>query len=369
MRKVGFALVFFSLWTALCLPASPVRADGADAAAPPAAEETPDVVAMGVGVLAERAASHDAEEAQAERMLRRAYAARWERPVRYQEVRTIFSAGSSETVVRRIWWRPPASLRVEEEHDHGRRTLLWNEHGQWLYDSRFPYVLHIEGSRPTLPRGTPRLGAAFRPSLSREAWSTREVTGPGGRRMDLIERRLPDGGGRWWIDRDHGFPWKEEYFGRDGEPAAVIIRTDVEFDADLGDDVFEFEVPAGVEVLTDAGQWRQRVIVHGVRAEAPFGVALPVRLPPRFSLVAGRVTELNGKPAVHWQFFDGEKVLSLFQLPEETASRRREPALTVMRQDDTLVVSAVRRGHRFFVVGDVTVEDAQEMLDSLEDIE
>lgn len=375
MRKVRFALASLSFLFALLLFAVPALAQADDAAAPAetaqAAAEAPAGVTPGVDEAPEAAGEEDEAAAEPEKIVRRSFAARWERPIRYREMRTLFRKDKPETIERRIWWRPPDRLRVEEEDGRGRRVFLWNERGQWFFDSRFPYLLHIRVSRPGLP--LERLpfddeGAPRRPSPSREEWSKRELTGPGGRRMHVIEWCRPGGCSRWWIDRENSFPWMEEHFGPDGEPAALIIRTDVELDAALGDDVFEFEVPEGVEVLTNAQEWRQRVIVYGVRSEAPFPAALPTYLPAGYVLVGGRVIEINGLPAVHWQFFNGATVLSMFQLPEDGLFRPRPGGPIILRQGEATVVSVVRNGHRFFVVGDVNVGEAQRMLVSLEDL-
>lgn len=323
-------------------------------------------------LTASAAASADAEELDdltPAEIVRRANVVRWERPVHFREMRTMVQEGSSETVLRRIWWHPPARLKLEEEHDHGQRLFLWTDSEQWFYDSRFPYVLHIEGRRPTIPLGAPHGFGAPHP-FPKDEWSKSEGAGPGGRPARVIERRWPGGSSRWWIDGEHFFPWKEEHFGLDAGAAAVIVRSDVEFDPDFPDELFQFELPDDVEVVSNWREWRRQTIVHGVRAGAPFAVAVPLHVPEGYVLVDGGIVSVNGKPAVHWRFYDGQHLLSVFQLPEEGGRPpRREPALGVTVHDEVVVVTTVWQGHRFFVVGYVTTEEAREIFESLQSVD
>src|SRR5690606_13563366 len=92
---------------------------------------------------ADDAAAVDETEDPAE-IVRRSFAARWERPVRFREVRTLMRGDRAETMVRGGWWRPWTGRRVEGDYEQGRRMMWWSEDGQWLYDTRFPFALHIE---------------------------------------------------------------------------------------------------------------------------------------------------------------------------------------------------------------------------------
>ena len=91
-------------------------------------------------------------------LFHRAYVVRWERPIQFREVRTVVRHGASDTVVRQVWWRPWSELRVEEDHEQGRRIMLWNDDGHWMYDSRYPFVLHLESHRTAGPHG---IGAEY----------------------------------------------------------------------------------------------------------------------------------------------------------------------------------------------------------------
>lgn len=368
---------------------------------------------------ADDAAAVDETEDPAE-IVRRSFAARWERPVRFREVRTMMRGDRSETMVRRVWWRPWTGLRVEEDYEQGRRMMWWNEDGQWLYDTRFPFALHIEargldrlrvrgdaaapegegaaaGDGPHPGRGPHGIGLRVEPGpygagapelephgrgfmppvrtprfVTPDQWECRLEIGPGGRPVFVVERRGPGGVSRWWIDREHHFPWKEEHFGPDDELSAVIIRSDLELDADIEDEVFEFEAPEGVDVLRDPRDWRRRVVLHTVRERLPFRAALPRVVPEGFELIDGSVAWLQGQPALHWRFYDGQRLLSVFQLrlevPEGRFRGRQAPAPTVTQMEAGRVVGVVRDGFLFFVVGDVTTEEALEILESLEEV-
>src|SRR5690606_37631212 len=188
----------------------------------------------------------------------------------------------------------------------------------------------------------------------------------------VVERRGPGGVSRWWIDREHHFPGKEEHFAPGDELSAVIIRSDLELDADIEDEVFEFEAPEGVDVLRDPRDWRRRVVLHTVRERLPFRAALPRVVPEGFELIDGSVAWLQGQPALHWRFYDGQRLLSVFQLrlevPEGRFRGRQAPAPTVTQMEAGRVVGVVRDGFLFFVVGDVTTEEALEILESLEEV-
>lgn len=329
-------------------------------------------------------------------LVRRSYAARWERPVHFREVRTILRGDGSETVVRRVWWRPRHGFRMEEDYEQGRRTMVWNEGGQWLYDTRFPFALHVGRRAGPGPGGAAPHAVAPRDTEQDDAlreqgplgwgvdrplrtpgftlhgsWSSRPDVGPGGRPVYVVERRGRGVGSRWWIDREHHFPWKEEHYGPDDRLWAVILRSDVQFDADLSDELFTFDAPGGVDVLDEPREWRRRAVLHDMRGRAPFAAALPRFVPDGFELIDGDVARLQGRPVLHWRFYDGERLLSVFQMEAEPdrGGRRRSARPTVTFREEGTVVGAVRGGYLFFVVGDVTPEEAMAMLDSLEELD
>lgn len=315
-------------------------------------------------------------------LFHRAYVVRWERPIQFREVRTVVRHGVSDTVVRQVWWRPWTDLRVEEEHEQGRRIMLWNDDGHWMYDSRYPFVLHLESHHTAGPHGigadtiAPRPGERLPPTrapryIPNANWSSREDVGPGGRDVYVVERSGRGVESRWWIDRELHFPWKEEHFGPEQTLAAVVIRSDVKFDADIADEVFSFAEPTGVEVLNDPGEWRRRTVMHAVRERSPFPAAVPRFVPAGYALMDGDIARVDGKPALHWRFYDGERLLSVFQvqLGESEARRRRSPRPTVAIDQGRTVVGIVQQGYLFLVVGEVTPDEAMDILNSLEEVD
>lgn len=336
------------------------------------------VTSHGVHAISE--GQHDAEQ-----LLRLADDARWARPIRYREVRALFLHGGVQTNVRTVSWQPPFLLRLEEDYDEGRRLLIASESGQWLHDSRHPYVLSVNiVDIPPLIRAM-KLGAvtslddAFhgKPKdapgrrIGRREWSFTEAHGPGNRRVYVVES--DDGGARsrYWIDHEHYFPWKEEHYGPNDDLAAVIVRSDVEFAPVFDPVVFQFQRPDDAEIVTDVHDWRARTIIHDVRRRAPFPPAVPGYVPPGYAFIDGGIAAVDGKQAIHWRFYDGSHLLSVFQLvvPDGDHARRSVSSMERRRQydadGDMLIVSAVQRGYLFLIVGQLTRDEAESMLDHL----
>lgn len=300
--------------------------------------------------------------------------ARRERAIQYQEVRTLFRQTAPETVVRKVWWRPPSELRLEEEHEAGRRLLLWSGRSHSLLDSRFPFVLRVRWDKgpPMAPLATmsPRVGGTGEDDVSRVStvtWRLAGADGPGGRPVYVVEREFKHGLSKYWIDREHYFVWKEEHYSSNRELAAVIVRTDVDFAPDIPDETFRFEQPDEMEIISDIGEWRRRTLFYHLVEEAPFAPAFPDYVPSGYVLVDGAVVLLQEQPAVHLRFYDGVRLLSVFQLsPDETNPlARTTPELEQVEDADVLIVSGTRRGYLFFIVGQVSTAEAQKMLDHM----
>ncbi len=311
----------------------------------------------------------DAPWQQAQRLLREANTARWAGAITYKEMQMLFRRHGTETVAREIAWRPPAELRVEEEHEGGRRVAVWNGDEQWLYDSRVPYVLHTQEwtagwglLEPSLPV---RRGSA--PIHTAGLWTWGSAKGPGGRPVYLVEGGRPHAYSRYWIDEDTYFPWKEEHYGPGCELVGVVVRSDVDFDPELADDTFSFAPPPGTEVVDDPIAWSMRAIIYGLAPEAAIAPAVPGYVPPGYTLLSGGVTEVDGSPALHLRFHDGRQLLSLFQvLHGEASSFAGVSRVSDGRGAEVLVMGAVREGYLFLVVGDVTQAEAERILNNLE---
>ena len=320
------------------------------------------------------AAGEQQSAADALRLLRQAEEARWLQSVFYRELHTTFLRHGVKTVARAIAWRPPAELRVEEDHDDGRRIAVWNGEERWLYDSSSPYVLHTVAGAPGWDAVAPPLGFGRPAPPGRVApgqWAWSEAQGPGGRAVYLVEGGKPHAYSRYWIDQAHYFLWKEEHYGPGCQLVGVVVRSDLEFDPELPADTFEFEPPAGTQVVTDPITWRMRSLLHALSLHAPIPPAVPTYVPPGYMLTGGGVTEVDGSPALHLRFHDGQDLLSVFQVRagEETEA---SPLAGVARRvsdgrgAEVLVMGAVREGYLFLVVGDLTQAEAERILNNLE---
>ncbi|OUM93770.1 MAG: hypothetical protein BAA04_10750 [Firmicutes bacterium ZCTH02-B6] len=312
----------------------------------------------------------DAVWQQAQRLLRAAEEARWADAISYKELQMLFLRRGTETVTRSIAWRPPAELRVEEDHDGGRRIAVWNRDEQWLYDSRVPFVLHTEAGAAGLAVMEPPV--SMRPLVTAQAafghWGFTKSHGPGGRPVYVVEGGRHHAYSRYWIDEDNFFPWKEEHYGPGCELVGIIVRSDVDFDPELSDDVFRFEPPPGTEVIDDPVAWRVRSIIYGLAPQTAIDPAVPNYVPPGYTLVSGGITEVDGSPALHLRFHDGKQLLSLFQVLHEGA---RSLAGVTRRLSDgsgaeVLVMGAVKQGYLFLVVGDVSQAEAERILANLD---
>ncbi|HLT57900.1 MAG TPA: hypothetical protein VKZ69_03910 [Limnochordales bacterium] len=313
----------------------------------------------------------DAVRSQAEALLQAADEARWLQPVYYRELHMQFLRHGVETVARAIAWRPPAELRVEEDHDDGRRVAVWNGQERWLYDSRAPYVLHTPAEAPDRHLVARPLGAGPWPHPQRwkaVQWEWSEVQGPGGRPAYLVEGGKPYAYSRYWIDREHYFPWKEEHYGPGCQLVGVIVRSDVEFDPAFPPEAFHFEPPPGTQVVRDPVTWRVRSILHALAPHVPMPPAVPAYVPPGYRLTGGGITEVDGNPALHLRFYDGEDLLSVFQVLHDQASALAGMVRRVSdgRGAEVLVMGAVREGYLFLVVGDVSQAEAERILANLE---
>jgi len=312
--------------------------------------------------------------AEALRLLRQAEEARWLQPVFYRELQTTILRHGVETVARTIAWRPPAELRVEEDHDDGRRIAVWNGEERWLYDSRSPYVLHTEARAPGWDQVAPPLGFG-RPSphgrLTPGQWAWSEAQGPGGRAVYLVEGGKPYAYSRYWIDQVHYFLWKEEHYGPGCQLVGVVVRSDLDFDPELAPDTFAFEPPEGAQVVTDPITWRMRSLLHALSRHAPIAPAVPTYVPAGYMLAGGGITEVDGSPALHLRFHDGRDLLSVFQVLAGEASETSPLAGVARRVSDgrgaeVLVMGAVRDGYLFLVVGDLTQAEAERILSNLQ---
>src|SRR5690606_30268127 len=148
------------------------------------------------------------------------------------------------------------------------------------------------------------------------------------------------------------------------ELVGITVRSDVDFDPELGDDVFRFEPPPGTEVVNDPVVWRVRSIIYGLAPQAHIHPAVPTYVPPGYTLVSGGITQVDGSPALHLRFHDGKQLLSLFQVLHGEA---RSVAGVTRRLTDgsgaeVLVMGAVKEGYLFLVVGDVTQAEAERIL-------
>lgn len=356
-RGGGGALLSVALAILLALPAPGVQACGSSGAS------------TGTGHGVEPGAEPGGVEPA--RLLRQADAARWREPVAYREVHMMFLRQGIETVARAIAWRPPAELRVEEEHDDGLRVAVWNGEERWLYDSRSPFVLHTTAGAPAWETVAPPAGVR-RPPLSAGAtagqWGYREMQGPGGRPVYLVEGGKPYAYSRYWIDQAHYFPLKEEHYGPGCQLVGMIVRSDVEFDPSFSEDAFEFEPPPGTEVVHDPVTWRVRSILHALAVHTPIPPAVPTYVPPGYTLTGGGLTEVDGSPALHLRFHDGHDLLSLFQVLHGEASALAGVSRRVSdgRGAEVLVMGAVREGYLFLVVGDLTQAEAERILNNLQ---
>lgn len=294
-------------------------------------------------------------------VLQLAAIARAAHPAVYREIELRMLPRETEAVSRRVFWLPPDALRVEEEDARGRRVAVWNGVERWYFDSRFPYVLHVRvpGRMPPPP---PRLPAAH----PDDACSLTETWGPGGH-MYVVEHPRRHGRSVYWIDGEHFFPWKEEHYGPGRELLGVVVRSDLDMNPALTRDRFRFEVPPGAEVLEDPRVWRARVILHGLAGQVPFPPAEPGYVPSGYSLAGGGPTRIEGEPALHLRFSDGRRLLSLFQVPRDGLPEARPGwrRVTDARGEEVLVLTAVRDGFVFLVVGDLAPGDAQRMVDTL----
>jgi len=309
-------------------------------------------------------------EHQAERLLEHADLARWSEPISYKEMHMLFLRHGTEVVAGAIMWRPPWDLRVEEERDGGRRIAVWNDQEHWLYDSRLPYVLHtgLDVSGLNAPEPPTGLRRPLSPAHKAVHWAWGRSQGPGGRPVYVVEGGRSNAYSRYWIDEDNYFPWKEEHYGPGCELVGVIVRSDVDFDPELGDELFRFEPPQGTEVIEDPWAWRLRSLVYGLGQKMAMAPAVPAYVPPGYTLVGGGTTVVDGQPALHLRFHDGQRLLSVFQMRIDEAGSISAITQRVAdgRGTELLVSGTVHNGYLFLVVGDLTPAEAERILAKME---
>lgn len=252
----------------------------------------------------------------------------------------------TEDVVR-VWVEGSGRIREEVLESESRRGSVTVVDGDswWTYDPDRGVLRHEGGEDHSV--GTYDVASFLDPSvliphLDFGAIVSGEVDGRTCWMVDATPRRtlhedwfpglpLVVGGDsyRLWVDRERGTALRIEAFWG-GQPFSIREATDVVFDADLNDELFEFDPPSDMEVFATSDQPDIRdVSIEEAARFAPFTVLRPTRLPQGsrievwFSAGGGFLAE---EPSVSIRAWD-EEDHRLVTILETAAGDAREDAL------------------------------------------
>ncbi len=148
-----------------------------------------------------------------------------------------------------------------------------------------------------------------------------------------------------WLDRWNFMPLKIETY-QDGELLMSMEYQDIEFNVDIPNSTFEFEIPEGATVeSTDETAAPATMTIEEAQAEVSFDIKEPVYLPPGYevdSVMVASVSISEDGVAITYPNATDENALSaqltVVQLVESAYNESAEPPMSPEGDNETITV-------------------------------
>ncbi len=117
-----------------------------------------------------------------------------------------------------------------------------------------------------------------------------------------------------WVDRQNSVELKTQRFDSRSNVKSSVYFTSITFNPSFTPGLFEFEPPAGVQVV-ESQRPSERMTLEQAQKRAGFSAVLPDYLPPGYSFRRDQVAviDVGGKPTLWLSFSNGVETFSLFQ--------------------------------------------------------
>ena len=145
-----------------------------------------------------------------------------------------------------------------------------------------------------------------------------------------------------WLDRWNWMPLKIETY-QDGELLMSMEYQDIEFNVDIPNSTFEFEIPEGATVeSTDETAAPATMTIEEAQAEVSFDIKEPVYLPPGYEIENVAVTpvseSVDGVVLIYANATDENMLSTMVQLVESAYNESAEPMPMLEGDNETITV-------------------------------
>ncbi len=145
-----------------------------------------------------------------------------------------------------------------------------------------------------------------------------------------------------WLDERNWMPLKIETY-QNGELLMSMEYQDIEFNVDIPNSTFEFEIPEGATVeSTDETMTPATMTIEEAQAEVSFDIKEPVYLPPGYEIENVAVTpvseSVDGVVLIYANATDENMLSTMVQLVESAYNESAEPMPMLEGDNETITV-------------------------------
>jgi len=257
---------------------------------------------------------------------------------------------NDETMVMDYAYKQPNMIRMEymEPSEVAGQVMVSNGTYIWMYDPSENLVK--TANIPESAQTNQSRDALFLKDLIDTCTIVPNGTGNvAGRQCNRITA-TPDGAFMpmsvdVWLDRWNWMPLKIETY-QNGELLMRMEYQDIEFDVDIPNSTFEFEIPEGATVeSTDETVAPATMTIEEAQAEVSFDIKEPVYLPPGYEMGSVTVTPVSasedGVILIYTNTTDENMLssqLTMVQLIESAYNESAEPMVSPEGDNETITV-------------------------------